>query len=206
MMNTYMILPNMFFLCAAYSIISMLYGSVQIMNHANVNLLANEGGGGVELYAYKQHVSPPVYLEVWEGTGINIPVGGGNLRYDPVFLYSQFYGTTNTVLMEYTNLQVASSTARYTETYINTQNDLIQLGLRYGINLKLFPITLPIKAVEYKWNDSVWADVYSGVISDDPGIVALSAAWARLPFFSVVGLCITLFVCTGLCIRKYKRD
>ena len=158
MMNTYMILPNMFFLCAAYSIISMLYGAVQIMNHANVNLLANQGAGGVELYAYKQHISQPVYLEVWEGTGINIPVGGGHLRYDPVFLYSQFYGTTNTVMMEYNNLQVASSATRHTETYINTQNDLIQMGLRYGINLKLFPVTLPIKAVEYKWSDSVWAD------------------------------------------------
>jgi hypothetical protein len=206
MMNTYMILPNMFFLCAAYSIISMLHGAMQIMNHANVNLLGNEGAGGVELYAYKQHISPPMYIEIWEGTGINIPVGGGNLRYDPVFLYSHFHGTTNNVLMEYRNLQVASPASRFTESYINTHGDLIAMGLRYGIDLKIFPITLPIKAVEYKWNDPVWADTYSGTISDDPAIVALSAAWARLPFFSVVGLCITLAVGAAYCIRKYKRD
>lgn len=163
---------------AAITGVYAIGSAVDVMLKAN--RFTNRGGleeikepvTGVELYSAKQEFSPPIYINTGGRTGLSIPVGG-SMDTEYVRAHSKF----NTAEGSWTNYWAPDLQGRV--RWINTVDQLSNVASQYKIDTGAFPVSLPIKLHEHKWDGPVWADRRSARIGPNKVAVARAAAFAR---------------------------
>lgn len=149
---------------------------------------------GAELYTAKQEFRAPIYVNMGN-SGIGIPVGG-RLDTEYIRAHSKFInGKGNT----WTNYWAPDHEGRV--RWINTVEQLSNVASQYKIDTGSFPVSLPIKLHEHKWEGPVWCDRRAARIGTNKRLVARAAAMARrMPLSITAGV-----ACAGSAIALALR-
>ena len=141
-------------IAGSYCIASGIHSYIRYKNILNKNLDGQNqvtkivgNVSAVEFIGYKNSVDFPVYLEAGN-SGINVPVGGGSSS-EEVKLFSKI-GDTDF----YTNYEFIQQTGN--SKYINYPKTLVDELAKHNISDTRFPMSLPMKMIEYKFDKGVY--------------------------------------------------
>jgi hypothetical protein len=142
-------------IAGSYCIASGIHSYIRYKNILNNNLdgqsqLSIIPGkvSAVEFIGYKNSVNFPVYLEP-SNSGINVPVGGGSST-EEIKLFSKIGDDYSS----YTNYEIINKNGK--SKYINFSKTLIDELSKHNISDTRFPISLPIKMIEYKFENGLY--------------------------------------------------
>jgi len=100
----------------------------------------------IEFFGYKQSFNHPVYIAPSDSTSTGIPLGGG-VSEKEVKLFSK--------VGWFLNHQIIDRDGGVTG-YINNQKSLLEKLSKYNISETEFPISFPMKVIEYNFDGGVY--------------------------------------------------
>jgi hypothetical protein len=141
---------------------------------------------GIEVYDYHKTFIPPSYINV---NNVSVPVGG-YFTTECRFLCSNFKTISNSNHTNYIQINNKEDLAKtfLSKSYINTNQELIEIFEKYSIPTQKYRITLPLKVHYYHYKQGFYAHQI-GTLSTNRDLVLKDILWyKRLPFSLTVPL------------------
>jgi hypothetical protein len=138
----------------SYCLASGIHSYIRYKNIMNNNLDGNNQVSlipgkisAVEFIGYKTSLNVPMYIDAGN-SGNNLPIGGG-ISDEEVKLYFKFFDYDS-----FNNYQIIKD--KGTSKFINNNKTLNEELLKYNIHDTEFPMSLPMKMIEYKYTNGVY--------------------------------------------------